>query len=173
MIRFRLQAVVILFLLAFQAPAIAFMAPERIELSLGVAVQREGSPMRTLCRDSVMVEGRFNAAMWVVAVADPATAGIEVSCGSGALEQAAAKPGEQAEAPAWSAGLSTTVRLVRRMEDEQNLHVEVSASIQRRTGTDPHADMAIEEITLERVELGRFEIILDLRCLPRVFEENR
>ena len=142
MIRSRTGAVQMLLLLMVHATGHAFLAAEQVEISVGIAVQGPGGSLQELCRDAATVAGRFETETWIVAGPLPGSKGDGVRCGSGASAGAAANPDERADLPAWSANVTTTARLVRQMEDEQNLQVEVAASLPARQGQGTPADEA-------------------------------
>jgi len=133
----------IIFLLAPGGPVAAFMASDRIEMSVDIAVQTDGADSRHYCLESLPVDGYQKKEWWLSFEPKPPSPGNDnpfmgddVSCGTGVNAQAASGPGGLSKSPELTAELTTTARLVRKMEDEKNLEVEFSISLRRRSGQD-------------------------------------
>jgi sulfatase modifying factor 1 len=149
-IRFLLPCV--LFQLALSGPATAFLASDRIEMAVGIAVQTIGGGSRSYCRDSSPVESRYTKAWWMsysLPLAAPAVqhpAMQPVTCSAAGVAAAGTEPTH----PELTADLTTIARLVRRMEDEQNVEVELLVSLHRLTGHDPQGNPVYRTSQLTR-----------------------
>jgi hypothetical protein len=114
--------------LAVCGPAAAFIASDRVELTIDVAVQSEGYARKE----------------WWLAVTAPAAAapepgqdaGLVVTCGAGERQRTPADSMDDGQAPELNAGIKTVTRLNRKGEDERNLEMDVSVSLFSRSGLD-------------------------------------
>ena len=145
-------------MLAMIRPAAAFLAADQIELTFDIALQTANVSSRFFCRDSAIVES-FVKKEWWLAVASPAPAAggsdmdldSELTCDSGLpAKDDPVLPGT-ADYPWVTAGFTTVVRPVRKMEDERNLTVEVSVSLRKRIGQNNQASPEYQTTEIKRV----------------------
>ena len=129
--------------LAVCGPAAAFIASDRIELTIDVAVQSGAGSTEVHCRESGVVEGYARKEWWLAVTAPAAAApepgqdaGLVVTCGAGERQRTPADSMDDGQAPELNAGIKTVTRLNRKGEDERNLEMDVSVSLFSRSGLD-------------------------------------
>ena len=135
----------------------AFLAGDRVEVAFEVLVNRADGSSRVLCEDPGEIQVQHRKEWWVaVAEARPdpgqgSEAGRNgIRCGRGPIEAATSGSEAALKAPYFVAGVSTTARLVRKMEDERVLAVGVSVSLRRGSGLDGGRQPAYEASQVER-----------------------
>jgi formylglycine-generating enzyme required for sulfatase activity len=144
-------------LFALSGPAAAFLASDRIEMAMDIAVQANGEPPRVYCRESLRIERHHRKEWWLSFDPPPRHSGADnpfigeaITCGTGTGAQTDAGPGGQLEATELSAESALTARLVRKMEDEKNLEVEVRISLRRPAGKDLQGKPVFRSSEIER-----------------------
>ena len=138
-----IPSVGIVLLLVWSHEAGAFLPRDAIELSVEVIANAVEGPPRSGCRVSEEVQ-TFRKRAWRVAVGEAqpdlqkqkaaGEAGIGIRCEDAAIEGTHPDSANPPGSPYLVAGVSTLSRLVRQMEDERLLEVEVSVSIEKLSG---------------------------------------
>jgi hypothetical protein len=143
--------------LAVCGPAAAYIASDRIELTIDVAVQSGAGTTQIHCRESGVVEG-YAKKEWWLAVPAPAVAapepgqnsGMVVACGAGERQGTPADSMDDGQAPELNAEITTVTRLNRKGEDERNLEMDVSISLLKRSGLEESGQPAYTSTELRR-----------------------
>ena len=134
-----------------------FLARGSIELSVKIIVNAvEGSP-RSECEASEEVRASSKKEWWV-AVAETMphpqggweAVGSGIRCGRDSFEKAQLDSQDPSVNPYLIAGGSTLVRLLRQMEDERVLEVEVSLSLQKLSGFEKDGQPVYEQSQVKR-----------------------
>jgi formylglycine-generating enzyme required for sulfatase activity len=138
-------------------PAVAFLAHGAIELSMDVTVNPVAGQPRRECRRSVPLE-KYVKHPWSVSLAGPEAgskdrtpaSGERTICGQGPSAEKRTDSGGLESGVGFLAAGETVARVVRRMEDERVVEVEIRLLLRELAGVDPGGSAVYRDSELER-----------------------